>query len=65
MSISCLQLVEGAAAVCVAAYEKEKVHYKGENIILLMCGGNVGVKIVKSVLEENINTEKLHDQNSK
>ena len=46
-----LQLVEGAAAVCVAAYKKERENHRGENIVLLMCGGNVGVDVVKNIID--------------
>ncbi|XP_028407092.1 uncharacterized protein LOC114529471 [Dendronephthya gigantea] len=48
------KLVEGAAAVCVAAYKKEKENHRGENIVLLMCGGNVGADVVKNIIETNI-----------
>jgi threonine dehydratase len=47
------QLIEGAAAVCVAAYKKEKENHKGENIVLLMCGGNVGVDVVQEIINRN------------
>ena len=49
------QLVEGAAAVCVAAYTKSKSdHNFGKNIVLVMCGANVGIEALKGVIDKNI-----------
>ena len=56
------KLVEGAAAVCVAAYKKEKKHHKGENIVLLMCGGNVGVDVVQKIINSHTKNPKQSNQ---
>ena len=45
--------MEGAAAVCVAAYKKERENHRGENVVLIMCGGNVGVDVVQNIMETN------------
>ena len=49
-----LQLVEGAAAVCVAVCKKERENHRGKNIVLLMCGGNVYVDVVKNILIQTV-----------
>lgn len=42
--------IEGAAAVAVAAFEKEAERYKGKNVVLIICGANIGAKTLATVL---------------
>lgn len=44
-------LVEGAGAVPLAALKKNKDTIRGKKIVLIICGGNVSQKVLKSVLE--------------
>ncbi|MFX0211620.1 MAG: threonine/serine dehydratase, partial [Candidatus Hodarchaeota archaeon] len=46
-------VIEGAAGVTVAAYLKEASHsnrFEGKNIILIICGSNIGLKILRQIL---------------
>ena len=43
-------LIEGAAAVSVAAFLKNKKLFKGMNIGIVICGGNIGNDTLKSIL---------------
>ena len=38
--------------MCVAAYKKEKERFHGQNIVLLMCGGNVSIEVVQSIMKQ-------------
>jgi len=44
------QLIEGAAAVAVAAYLKRKDELVGKNVALVICGANIALETLKSVL---------------
>ena len=43
-------LIEGAAAVSVAAFLKNKKLFKGMNVGIVICGGNIGNDTLKSIL---------------
>ncbi|MFX1516309.1 MAG: threonine/serine dehydratase [Promethearchaeota archaeon] len=43
-------VVEGAAGVTIAAYLKEKDRFKGKNIVLIICGGNISVQQLKKII---------------
>ena len=43
-------LIEGAAAVSVAAFLKNKKLFKGMNVGIIICGGNIGNDTLKSIL---------------
>ena len=43
-------LIEGAAAVSVAAFLKNKKLFKGMNVGIVICGGNIGNNTLKSIL---------------
>jgi threonine dehydratase len=43
-------LVEGAAGVAVAAYLKEKDRHAGQNVVIVLCGGNISRDRLKEVL---------------
>lgn len=46
------QLVEGAAAVAVAAFRQVARSYAGKTVAILLCGGNVSSRIV-AMIQEN------------
>ena len=43
-------LIEGAAAVTVAAYLKHKQDLDGKNVVVVICGANIALDVLKSVL---------------
>ncbi len=43
-------LIEGAAAVAVAAYLKTSKRYLGRRVVIVICGGNIGVDTLKTIL---------------
>jgi threonine dehydratase len=43
-------VVEGAAGVAVAAFLKEQKRYKGKNVVLVLCGGNIGFQQFRDIL---------------
>jgi threonine dehydratase len=43
-------LIEGAAGVALAAFEKEMQRYAGKTVVIVICGGNISPK-VKSALD--------------
>lgn len=43
-------LIEGAAAVVLAAFEKTQEKYQGKKVALLICGANIGLDDLKKVL---------------
>ncbi len=44
-------LIEGAAAVAVAAYKKTRAAYKGKKVAIVLCGANISLTDLKRVLE--------------
>lgn len=46
-------LIEGAAAVSVAAYLKTHERSAGKNVVIVICGANIPLGVLKSVLEDN------------
>ncbi len=43
-------LIEGAAAVVLAAFEKTQEKYRGKKVALVICGANIGLEDLKKVL---------------
>ncbi len=43
-------LIEGAAAVAVAAYRKEAARYRGKNVVIVLCGRNVSPEVMAQLL---------------
>ncbi|MBN1993269.1 MAG: threonine/serine dehydratase [Anaerolineae bacterium] len=43
-------LIEGAAAVAVAAYVKTRHRWAGQNVVIVICGGNISLEMLKQVL---------------
>lgn len=44
------QLIEGSAAVAIAAFLKTEEKYRGKKVAIVLCGGNIGASVLKSVL---------------
>ena len=44
-------LIEGAAAVAIAAFLQRKKKYTGKNVVILLCGANIGVNTLKEILQ--------------
>ncbi|MBZ5532361.1 MAG: threonine/serine dehydratase [Acidobacteriia bacterium] len=42
-------IMEGAAAVAVAAFEKEAGRYAGKTVVVVICGGNVSPEVAKKI----------------
>jgi threonine dehydratase len=43
-------LIEGAAAVAIASYPKNRDRFAGGNIVIVICGSNISGKTLKKVL---------------
>lgn len=43
-------LIEGAAGVAIAAYMKRKESLQGKNVVIVICGANISVDVLKGVL---------------
>jgi threonine dehydratase len=43
-------LIEGSAAVAIAAYLKMKKSFINNNVVILLCGANISAEILKSIL---------------
>lgn len=45
-----LLLIEGAAAVAIAAFLKAKKEYVGKNVVIILCGANIGIDTIREIL---------------
>lgn len=45
-------LIEGAAAVAVASYLKLKERFRGKNVVIVICGANIGLGRLRQILCE-------------
>jgi threonine dehydratase len=43
-------LIEGAAAVAIAAYLQVKEQFVGKNVVIVLCGANISLKTLKGVI---------------
>lgn len=43
-------LIEGSAAVALASFMKVKDRYKAKNVIVLLCGGNIGMETLRTLM---------------
>lgn len=43
-------LIEGAAGVAVAGYLQDVAHVRGRNVVIVICGANVGVEVLRQIL---------------
>ncbi len=46
------QLIEGSAAVAIASYLKTSERYKGKNVVIVLCGGNIGASTIKGLFAD-------------
>ena len=44
-------LIEGSAAVAIAAFEQVQAAYLGKNVVILLCGANIGLATLKEILK--------------
>jgi threonine dehydratase len=44
------QLIEGSAAVPIAALVKRQTEFAGKNVVVVLCGANIGLEALKDVL---------------
>ena len=44
-------LIEGSAAVAIASFIKHRHEFKGQRVIILLCGANISLDTLKQVLE--------------
>jgi threonine dehydratase len=47
-------LIEGAAAVAVAAYLKSSERFVGKNVVIVICGANISLQTLREVLSESV-----------
>ena len=43
-------MIEGAAGVAIASYLKMHEQFKGKNIVIIICGANISLEVLKSIL---------------
>jgi threonine dehydratase len=43
-------LIEGSAAVAVAAFKKQADRFAGLNVVVVICGGNISLETLKTIL---------------
>ncbi len=43
-------MIEGAAAVAIAAFEKHKTQWDGANVVIVLCGANISLATLKGIL---------------
>ena len=46
-------MIEGAAGVAIASYLKMKEQFRGKNVVVVICGANISVEMLRSVLNTN------------
>ena len=47
-------LIEGAAAVAIAAYQKTSECFVGQNVVVVICGANIGLRTLRKVLGDSV-----------
>jgi threonine dehydratase len=47
-------LIEGAAAVAVASYLQVRQKYAGKNVVIVICGANIGLATLRDVLNASV-----------
>ena len=43
-------LIEGSAAVAIAAFQQVKSRFAGKNVVIVLCGANIGLSKLKEIL---------------
>ena len=46
-------MIEGAAAVAIAAYLQEVERYRGKKVVIVICGGNISLDVLGKALQED------------
>ena len=46
-------LVEGSAAVAIAAFRKQASQFAGKNVVVVICGANIGLETLKEVVDDS------------
>ncbi|MDX1618380.1 MAG: threonine/serine dehydratase [Balneolaceae bacterium] len=46
------KLIEGSAAVAVAAFAKAAERFRGQTVVIVICGGNISLETLRSVLND-------------
>jgi threonine dehydratase len=46
------QLIEGSAAVPIAALLKRRDEFTGQNVVIVLCGANIDLETLKSILHQ-------------
>ena len=46
-------LVEGSAAVAIAAFRKQASQFAGKNVVVVICGANIGLETLKEVVDNS------------
>ncbi len=44
------QLIEGSAGVAIAGFQKLHQEYKGQNVVIVLCGANISLATLKQIL---------------
>jgi threonine dehydratase len=44
------QMIEGAGGVAIAAFLKRQEFFRGRNIVIVICGGNLSIETLKAIL---------------
>ena len=44
-------LVEGAAGAAVAGFLKERARFSGKRVVIVLCGANVSLNVLREVLQ--------------
>jgi threonine dehydratase len=50
-------LIEGSAAVAIAAFIKQAHIFAGKNVVIVLCGANIGLETLSDLLQEQGNIE--------
>lgn len=43
-------IIEGSAAVAIASFLKQKNKYRGKNVVIVLCGQNIGIDTLRSLM---------------
>lgn len=43
-------LIEGAAAVAIASFLQQQEYFAGKNVVIVLCGANIGLETLKGIL---------------
>ncbi len=43
-------MIEGAAAAAISSYLKMSERFKGKNVVIIICGANIGLEVLKNIL---------------